>query len=485
MTSPSIHTFSVDSILAFHRTAGFWGFYLIVFYCVTMIMLQLETLLMPFLWAFFICVALLPFIDLVEDLIVFSYAFFFAYLRHRNCAAARDDAWDDADQPRDHMGKRFDLRYGRVRFWAVIFVLASNLAVMCGFAYFLYENVSALHEKTNIYRKGFARFGVALANSLEEVSLPFIESETIANMREGNIINLEELQDNAVAFLLDKGGGIALELLMMLLYLLFWLFYPMPLDPSVRTVFQKYILIKSIVSMAYACSVLVLLTYFDVDMSVAIALLTFMLNFVPEIGAILCIALPLPIIVFDGRLENPIPKAVLVLICELMLKLIYGNIIEVLVLESDLQMKMHPVVILLCISFFGWVWGPTGMLLSVPITAAFKILVITSAIPSQYKDPIVRALEGDQEAMERWRHHSRMSEPSGGMSMSPFAAARRSTLENSSKKRSTASAPPRVTRIESPSPPKFKPGMDEIEIPTLPASEQTSTIPSKRVVDIP
>eukprot|EP00397_Hematodinium_sp_SG-2012_P032186 GEMP01034247.1.p1 GENE.GEMP01034247.1~~GEMP01034247.1.p1 ORF type:complete len:510 (+),score=78.45 GEMP01034247.1:192-1721(+) len=426
---------SATSLTGFHRTAGFWGFYLIVIYCVIQIMLMLETLLMPFLWAFFICMGLVPFVDLVEDLMVFSYAFFVSCTRQKNFHNAIDEAWDEADQPRDDNGDRLDMRFQSVRSWAVLFVLLGFFLLIFAFAYLVYRNLHAVIEKKEIYHKGFARFGGILAEVVEDLSLPFVHEKQIAEIRSGKFFDADALQERMVHFVWAEGAEILFSLLVFMIYMIFWLFGPMPLDPSVRSVFQRYIVIKSSVSAFYALAVFALLWSFDVDMRVAFALLTFALNFVPEIGAIICIALPLPVILFDGRLEDPFPKAFFVLMGELVLKLIFGNVVEVIVLESDMQLRMHPVVILLCISFFGWAWGPTGMLLSVPIMAAFKALIATSAIPAMYRDPIVQAIEGDHEATARWRE-SRVS----GVSMvniSPFKEARRSQVSTTTASRAS------------------------------------------------
>ena len=36
-------------------------------------------------------------------------------------------------------------------------------------------------------------------------------------------------------------------------------------------------------------------------------------------------------------------------------------------------MSLNPVIILLSLTFWGWMWGIAGIILAVPILAAFKI----------------------------------------------------------------------------------------------------------------
>merc|ERR550514_1328474 len=85
---------------------------------------------------------------------------------------------------------------------------------------------------------------------------------------------------------------------------------------------------------------------------------------------------------------------------QLALKFLFGNIVEVKLIESQEDMRMHPVVILFLVAFFGWIWGATGMLLSVPIMAAAKASM--HVLPPAYRDPLLIVLEGDRTAPQRY-----------------------------------------------------------------------------------
>merc|ERR1719284_1231304 len=90
----------------------------------------------------------------------------------------------------------------------------------------------------------------------------------------------------------------------------------------------------------------------------------------------------------------------MVLSGNLVLKCLWGNIIEVKIVESQREMKMHPVVILFFVAFFGWIWGGTGMLLSVPAVAVFKSTAVVP--PTRYRNWILVTLEGDTKAPSRY-----------------------------------------------------------------------------------
>jgi AI-2 transport protein TqsA len=53
---------------------------------------------------------------------------------------------------------------------------------------------------------------------------------------------------------------------------------------------------------------------------------------------------------------------------------ILGNLVEPKLMGEGLD--LHPVTVLLALSFWGLLWGIAGMFLAVPITAAIRIVLI-------------------------------------------------------------------------------------------------------------
>ena len=92
------------------------------------------------------------------------------------------------------------------------------------------------------------------------------------------------------------------------------------------------------------------------------------LNFVPYLGAltgIICITLG-AVLSFDSLGYALIFPAVY-----LALATLEGNFITPWVMGRSLT--LNPVIILLSLTFWGWMWGIVGIILAVPILAAFKI----------------------------------------------------------------------------------------------------------------
>ncbi len=97
-------------------------------------------------------------------------------------------------------------------------------------------------------------------------------------------------------------------------------------------------------------------------------LLAFLLNYIPNIGSVVAGIPPILITLFDS---GSITRTLIVAAAFMLIQTVVGNVIEPRVLGKGLDLS--PLVVLLSLLFWGWLWGIPGMLLSVPLTAAIKI----------------------------------------------------------------------------------------------------------------
>ncbi len=130
---------------------------------------------------------------------------------------------------------------------------------------------------------------------------------------------------------------------------------------------QKYLLVKTITSFATAVLIGFWLMFFKVDFAVLLAVLAFLLHFVPNLGS--AIAMVPGVIV--ALLQHGPGTALAVAIGYLVINGIVGNVVEPKVMGRTLGLS--PLVVLLAMVFWGWLWGPIGALLSVPLTMIAKI----------------------------------------------------------------------------------------------------------------
>ncbi len=139
---------------------------------------------------------------------------------------------------------------------------------------------------------------------------------------------------------------------------------------SITAQIRRYLSLQFLISFVTGCLVWFALMLIGVDFAVTWGALAFFLNFIPTVGSIAA-SFP-PILLALLQYYPSLWPAVITLLCILTIQLGMGNGIAPKVLGD--QLNLSPVVILLSLLFWGWLWGVVGALLSVPITAALKIV---------------------------------------------------------------------------------------------------------------
>jgi AI-2 transport protein TqsA len=139
---------------------------------------------------------------------------------------------------------------------------------------------------------------------------------------------------------------------------------------SITAQIRRYLSLQFLISFVTGWLVWLALVLIGVDFAVTWGALAFFLNFIPTVGSIAA-SLP-PILLALVQFYPSIWPGVITLLSILTIQLGMGNGIAPKVLGD--QLNLSPVVILLSLLFWGWLWGIVGALLSVPITAALKIV---------------------------------------------------------------------------------------------------------------
>ena len=130
---------------------------------------------------------------------------------------------------------------------------------------------------------------------------------------------------------------------------------------------HSYLGIKSLLSLLTGGLVTIILWQLGVDYPVVWGLIAFLLNFIPTVGPIIA-AIP-PILLALIQL-GPL-TAGLVAASYLAINVLIGNVLEPRLIGRSLNLS--PLVVFLSLVFWGWILGPVGMLLSVPLTIMIKI----------------------------------------------------------------------------------------------------------------
>jgi len=130
---------------------------------------------------------------------------------------------------------------------------------------------------------------------------------------------------------------------------------------------KHYMAIKTLISFATGGFVAILLAIIGVNYAALWGLLAFALNYVPNIGSIIA-AIPAVLL---AVIQLGILKALVVAAGYVSINVVMGNFLEPRFMGRGLGLST--LVVFLSLLFWGWVLGPVGMLLSVPLTMTAKI----------------------------------------------------------------------------------------------------------------
>jgi len=171
--------------------------------------------------------------------------------------------------------------------------------------------------------------------------------------------------------------NMAVLILLLWIYLIAEKFNPTVFDvnnPTLQEIenqAKNYISLKTILSFVTGLIVAVILLILQVKLAVMWGLLSFVLNFIPNVGSMIAMFLPMPVVIVDPSLKTwqkigafAGPGAVQGYV---------GNALEPMVFGKSLNMT--PLAILAALVIWGSVWGLMGAILSVPLLGIQKILM--------------------------------------------------------------------------------------------------------------
>lgn len=130
---------------------------------------------------------------------------------------------------------------------------------------------------------------------------------------------------------------------------------------------NQYVAIKTFVSFLTGATVMLWLWILGLDYFVLWGLLAFLLNFIPTFGSILA-AIPAVLLAI---VQLGLGDAALVAVGFVLVNFVVGNVVEPKIMGKGLDLSV--LVVFLSLVFWGWVLGPVGMLLSIPLTMTVKI----------------------------------------------------------------------------------------------------------------
>ncbi len=136
---------------------------------------------------------------------------------------------------------------------------------------------------------------------------------------------------------------------------------------KLTTAINHYLGIKTLVGVGTGLIVTLWVWLLGIDFPLIWGLLAFLLNYIPNLGSIIA-AIPAVLL---GYIQFDPGRALLVALGYVLINIVFGNFVEPRLMGRKLGLST--LVVFLSLVFWGWLWGPVGMLLSVPMTMIVKI----------------------------------------------------------------------------------------------------------------
>jgi AI-2 transport protein TqsA len=139
---------------------------------------------------------------------------------------------------------------------------------------------------------------------------------------------------------------------------------------SINVAIAEYIAVKTSMSVLAGVFSTVVLGLFGVDFFIMWGILIFLLNYIPYLGSLVAVALP--ILLAFVQLDEAW-KGVVIAILLVAIQQVIGTVLEPRM--AGQRLGVSPLLILLSLAFWGLVWGVVGMILAVPILVTVKIIL--------------------------------------------------------------------------------------------------------------
>lgn len=243
-------------------------------------------------------------------------------------------------------------------------------AVAAGVIFFMVNSVGELFKSAEVYRENVLASSKDIMASLQKHGLNINQSVVENYLQNLPVFDwLRNFGSKAFSFFSNA--------ILVVLFMVFFLFgtkkTPPITNPAIKEMLANvsiYLSVKLMASIVTAVIVASILLGFQVKQALLFALFAFLLNFIPSVGSIIAVLLPIPVLFLQFGFGTMFFVVLGLLTAT---EFIIGNLVEPKFLGEG--MDLHPAAVVGSLIFWTLTWGIPGAFLSVPITASIKIVL--------------------------------------------------------------------------------------------------------------
>ena len=275
---------------------------------------------------------------------------------------------------------------------AMILVLLIVTCICIVFVYLIFAMVNMVLAKLPEYISKVARFDSYISTKLRS-AFNVTESEFPSVITLLNIDWVGQVK-NVLTSISSTSVSVLGDVAMIILYLMFLLMERTTIYSKISAAFpeskeeaqvvvknighqtSRYLSVKVMISAATGVLFYITAIISGMDFPLVWGVLAFLLNFIPTIGSI--VVTVIATFVAAVQFLPHWSKVFVIFFAFLAIEMILGNVIDPKL--QGVQLNLSPLVILVMLSLWGYVWGIVGMFLAVPITSVIQL--ICANIPS-------------------------------------------------------------------------------------------------------
>ena len=290
-----------------------------------------------------------------------------------------------------------------------LILLFTTLFCLC-FVYIIVAMINVLVAELPTYLNKVTVFDEYISSWIRDIFN--IDREDFPSIITMLNIDWAQYVKNILSTLSSASASIVGDVAMVIVYLLFLLMEESTIFPKIHAAFpeskqeasvlvktiaqqtSRYLSVKILISLATGACFYLIAILSGMDFPLVWGVLAFLLNFIPTIGSIVVTILAtfMAAIQFMPHWST----VILVFLGFLATEMILGNVIDPKL--QGAQLNMSPLVILIMLAIWGYIWGIAGMFLAVPITCVFQVVCAT--VPSLRPVSILLSSGGQLEMKE-------------------------------------------------------------------------------------
>ena len=272
----------------------------------------------------------------------------------------------------------FWLRKKGLPYWfSIVILILLFIAIEMGLGALLGTSVAEFSKELPLYQKRLGAMYSAIAQFGKGLGFTDVELSVLKELDVSRIMALVATTLKGMGVLITNTFVIILTLVFMLLEAGGMVYKIEVLDrlgirktQELKLIVQginSFFAIKTFTSFLTGLLIWLGLLIQGVDFPALWGVCAFALNFIPTIGSIIA-AVPAVLL---SLVKLGFTHSVITLIIYVVVNIAIGNILEPRLMGQGVGLS--PLVIFVSMAFWGWVLGPVGMFLSVPITMSIKI----------------------------------------------------------------------------------------------------------------